>query len=403
MKSKHIVFVHGFLGWGPQDFHGLASYWGDALGEFSPSFETREAKCGPFSSFHDRACEVFAQIAGKPVDYGELHSRQAGHARTVSGYDFTGKAFVPEWSEENPVILIGHSAGAQTCLTLQRLLEENYWGGDTTANWIEAIVSIAGVLNGSLLTYIACDEQSGKVRGLASDFIGDALKILAKVHAIGDQSLYNLQLDQWIGPSDGSLATLKQKIDTTDFIGGEDNLGFDITLQGCHKANVAFGQRVATPSTYYLSLVTSASREPPLPGISFPTMNILLRETATYQKQRNDFAIPPIPDWGVGDLTIAKWRENDGALSAISQRYPFTGAPQPLGGEGIFALPETLEKGKWYFERVQQLLEASVDQLPVDHLDVVFGGSLNLLWRGKYKVAPKTIYQKLCLLFQTLP
>jgi triacylglycerol lipase len=40
-------------------------------------------------------------------------------------------------------------------------LEENYWGGDTTANWIEAIVSIAGVLNGSLLTYIACDEQSG--------------------------------------------------------------------------------------------------------------------------------------------------------------------------------------------------------------------------------------------------
>jgi triacylglycerol lipase len=189
MKSKHIVFVHGFLGWGPQDFHGLASYWGDALGEFSPSFETREAKCGPFSSFHDRACEVFAQIAGKPVDYGELHSRQAGHARTVSGYDFTGKAFVPEWSEENPVILIGHSAGAQTCLTLQRLLEENYWGGDTTANWIEAIVSIAGVLNGSLLTYIACDEQSGKVRGLASDFIGDALKILAKVHAIGDQSL----------------------------------------------------------------------------------------------------------------------------------------------------------------------------------------------------------------------
>jgi triacylglycerol lipase len=176
---------------------------------------------------------------------------------------------------------------------------KNYWGGDTTANWIEAIVSIAGVLNGSLLTYIACDEQSGKVRGLASDFIGDALKILAKVHAIGDQSLYNLQLDQWIGPSDGSLATLKQKIDTTDFIGGEDNLGFDITLQGCHKANVAFGQRVATPSTYYLSLVTSASREPPLPGISFPTMNILLRETATYQEQRNDFAIPPIPDWGV--------------------------------------------------------------------------------------------------------
>jgi hypothetical protein len=148
----------------------------------------------------------------------------------------------------------------------------------------------------------------------------------------------------------------------------------------------------------YLSLVTSASREQHLLDIPFPTINALLREPATYQEQRGDFAIPPISGWGLGDLTIDKWRENDGAVSVISQSYPFTGATQPLGGEGIFALPKRIEKGKWYFDRIQQMLDA-----PVDHLSVVFGGSLNLLWRAKYDVLPKTIYGKLRGLFQTLP
>jgi hypothetical protein len=129
-----------------------------------------------------------------------VHGRETGHARAVPGYDFTGKGFVQNWSKDNPVILIGHSAGAHTCLALQRLLEEKHWGGDTAADWIEAIVSVAGVLNGSTLTYLTCDEQTGRIRGPASEFIGGVLTALARVHAIGDRSLYNLQLDQWTGP-----------------------------------------------------------------------------------------------------------------------------------------------------------------------------------------------------------
>jgi triacylglycerol lipase len=142
MRSKNIVFVHGLLGWGPGELGGLP-YWGDALEQFHANFVTHEAKCGPLSSFHDRACEIFAQTKGGRVDYGEAHSAHAGHARFSRQYD---EGFVPDWSAENPIILVGHSAGAQTCLQLQALLAEDFWGIGSNADWVEAVVSIAGAL-----------------------------------------------------------------------------------------------------------------------------------------------------------------------------------------------------------------------------------------------------------------
>ena len=149
LRSRHIVFIHGMAGWGPKDFGGRVSYWGEALAQFGPALAPHVAKCGPFSALHDRACEVFAEIIGARVDYGEKHSREAGHARYAR--DFSGQAFVPGWSAENPVILVGHSAGALTALKLQKLLANDFWGVGSRADWIEVVVSVAGALNGSLL------------------------------------------------------------------------------------------------------------------------------------------------------------------------------------------------------------------------------------------------------------
>src|SRR6202035_952492 len=171
MKSKNIVFVPGLFGWGPAELGGLL-YWGDALAQFEGVFNTHEVKCGPISSFHDRACELFAQIKGAEVDYGEQHSKEAGHARKPRDRDYSGKPFVRNWSADNPVILIGHSAGAQTCLQLQQLLAGDLWKYGSNAQWVEAIVSIAGVLNGSTVTYLAgCDQATGKLKHLPSFFI----------------------------------------------------------------------------------------------------------------------------------------------------------------------------------------------------------------------------------------
>jgi len=71
VKSNHIVFVPGLFGWGPGELGGFP-YWGGALEQFDKNrFQTHWAKCGPVSSFHDRACEVFARIKGAKIDYGE--------------------------------------------------------------------------------------------------------------------------------------------------------------------------------------------------------------------------------------------------------------------------------------------------------------------------------------------
>jgi hypothetical protein len=61
MKSKYIVFVRGLFGWGSGELGGLP-YWGDALAQFEGVFKTHWAKCGPISSFHDRACELIGTL-----------------------------------------------------------------------------------------------------------------------------------------------------------------------------------------------------------------------------------------------------------------------------------------------------------------------------------------------------
>src|ERR1700752_4386196 len=119
MRSRNIVFVHGIFGWGPAELDGLP-YWGYALKLNPQGFTFHEASCGPVSSFHDRACEVAAQIRGARIDYGDEHSKIAKHDRWSD--DYSNKGFVQNWSETNPVVLVGHSAGAHTCLQLQRLL-----------------------------------------------------------------------------------------------------------------------------------------------------------------------------------------------------------------------------------------------------------------------------------------
>ncbi|MGH6838340.1 MAG: lipase [Methylocella sp.] len=397
MKSKHIVFVPGIFGWGPGELGGF-SYWGDALKQFNGTrFEAHEAKCGPVSSFHDRACEVFAQVKGTKVDYGLEHSTAEGHAQTSR--DYTGPGFVPDWSAENPVILIGHSAGAQTCLQLQQLLGSN-------ANWVEAIICVAGVLNGSTLAYMFCDEQTGRLKRAPGFLIRSALgaieaiRIAARpVHDFGEN--YDLYLDQWIGKTNATREEALAFFENSPrFTGGADNLAFDLTLQGCLAANQTFQ---TSNETYYFSLVTGATHESGFLGLPFgpktqqpdKSMNLLLRGAAEFQALKPDFAAPPCPAWGAGDLAIAKWRENDGAVSSISQRFPFTAAAQPMGGEGIFRRePEKIEKGKWYFEDIALITGARFD-----HLDPVFGAKLK---GSGIKAAQAMLYGKLSTLLQRL-
>lgn len=390
-RSNNIVFVHGLMGWGPKDLGGLP-HWGDAPAQFVPEFVPHLAKCGPLSSVHDCACEVFAQIRGTRVDYGEAHSAAAGHARFSR--DYSGRGFVDGWSKDNPVILIGHSAGAQTCRMLQSLLARDFWGLGSDADWIEAIVSVAGALNGSTLTYRYCDEDSGKLKLLPSRLVGKALAAVSSLSGVGASKLLDLHLDHWGRGCENGDDALMRSMDASRFIASGDNLGFDLSLHGAACLN-------KTMETFencrYLALVTSATRERSFLGLPFlrrthrpdRSMDILLRNPSRYIAQRPEFAVAPVPEWGEGDLTMEAWRENDGVLNTISQRYPFLGIVHPIGREGIFGFEDRLETGKWHYERLDEAFGR-----PFDHKDVTIGGAMKLLEKGR-RETHREVYRKL--------
>ncbi len=277
------------------------------------------------------------------------------------------------------------------------MLAEDFWKCGSNAQWAEAIVSIAGVLNGSTLTYLlGCDPATGKLKRLPSFFIQKGLDILKM---FGTEPVIDWYLDQW---TQGTIS-----IDDSNFAAGDDNPAFDLSLQGCYKANENFHTQ---NGTYYLSIVTSKT-DPLLPrwlgsllgkllGNQRPTpeMNPLLIPSAHYQGS-DPFGthIKPLSDWSTGDLTTDKRRENDGAVSSISQRLPFTAGVHPVSGERIFDCDiNTIEKGKWYYERAENIV-----QHRFDHLDVVAGCKLNLADRS-VDDAQRRLYGKLCTLLRDL-
>lgn len=121
-----IVFVHGMYGWGDSEgINKKIPYWGGTTGDLTEylsgkGIESYAASDGPISSAWDQACELYAQLKGTRVDYGEYHSRVYGYRRFGRTYK---KPLFENWSEEKKVHLIGHSFGGHVIRLLAHLLE----------------------------------------------------------------------------------------------------------------------------------------------------------------------------------------------------------------------------------------------------------------------------------------
>lgn len=126
MSGLQFVFVHGLSGWGSYDkVYRMMPYWGMRGGDLmaflrEKGFDCYAASVSPAGSAWDRACELYAQLAGTRTDYGKAHSAAYRHDRY--GRDFSGCPLIPEWNGKKRLVLLGHSFGGATVRMFSELL-----------------------------------------------------------------------------------------------------------------------------------------------------------------------------------------------------------------------------------------------------------------------------------------
>ncbi|MBD8532563.1 MULTISPECIES: triacylglycerol lipase [unclassified Massilia] len=177
-NNHPIVLVHGFLGFGPDQFPRSGFlYWGgkgDVAGHLRTYNGPRTvftAVVGAIATNRERAAELYAQLKGGCVDYGAQRLAADGSVRAVQcwaadpannpqGYP---AALYPAWDAAHPLHMIGHSQGGTTIRALVELLEHGdvnaadangnrgdlYRGGKV--GWIRSVTTISSPHNGTSL------------------------------------------------------------------------------------------------------------------------------------------------------------------------------------------------------------------------------------------------------------
>ena len=343
------ILVHGLGGWSPEaQIDQMSHYWGSTTGSLSEylnseGYNVQVASVGPFSSTWDRTCELYAELTGTRVDYGEAHSKAHGHERY--GREYTAEtALIENWGGKTKrgqrikVNLIGHSFGGETVRMLASLMaygdeaEKEATGKETSglftggkADWVNSVTTLCSPHNGSTLFYVV---DQGK---LVSTVLGlvYAVSGLAESTSLGD--FYDFRLEQF-GMSGAQTQSQATELINTVFSEGTDNAAYDLSPDGAQELNKKIR---LVDNVYYFSysyLTTQASQ---LTGTQVPKSSTLpvLMPTAYLmgkysENTKTDFKI---------DET---WLPNDGLVNVVSARYP-------IGDEFQEFDEENIAKGKW--------------------------------------------------------
>ena len=336
-KIKYpYVFVHGLGGWGESEgINETIQYWGGGTTDLksylvNEGYEVYMPSVGPISSAWDRACELYAQLTGTTVDYGEAHAKEHNHARygrTYSAPLFEGWGDKINGGQRVKINLIGHSFGGATVRLLTSLLEygseaEQLATGKETSplfmggkgDWVNSVTALCAPHNGSSLT-----EVLNTVGGLVG--IGDTTELLIKlcfgVAEIGSgaSSVYDFKLDHFgISQVGSENAEMKSAISAVTE-SGSDHAAYDLSPDGAAKLNSMIK---TVEDVYYFSYSYSATKEGsflrgqvPVAGI-FPVLYPFAMAMGSFKGTT------------AGGIAIDEtWQENDGLVSVVSARYPF--------------------------------------------------------------------------------
>ncbi len=315
MSRLQFIFVHGLSGWGSYDAaYQKMPYWGMRGGDLMPflrekGFECYAASVAPTGSAWDRACELYAQLAGTRTDYGEAHSRNNSHSRF--GRDYSECSLIPCFSEGSRLVLLGHSFGGTTVRMFSELLahgdaeEQKATPPDSLSplfkgglgKRIHSIVTLSSPMNGTA-AYDMFQDPDFDPAGVKVPWWS---KLLARMMSAGT----------------------REKPDGRD---PRDNANYDMHLDCAKKLN----ERISTlPHVYYLSVPCSMTVKQP-DGTYQPKRGI---EPLFAARSRQIGAYTGRTAGGI--IVDGTWRENDGLVNTVSAMVP-AGAPwKPLDREKI--------------------------------------------------------------------
>ena len=377
-KNKYpIILVHGFMGWGREEM-GKYRYWGGKVDLEKhlkeKGYTVFTANIGPISSNWDRAVELYYQIKGGQVDYGNAHSELFGLIQKPKRKKNPG--LYPEWSEENPVHLVGHSLGGQTVRMLDYLLktsildslekkEESDLLGESHEGWISSITSISTPHNGTTL----------------SDIVTASIPFLQDLIAVGavvGSSFYSFDLEQWgfSRADDETWGNYFRRMIDQKLWGTKNIVAWDVSVEGAKQMNTLCE---ANPDVYYFSFVTSNTKIDSASKRHVPdnSMSFILRANARLMGAKKAF-------YADGTATDSTWFENDGIVNKTSMFGPTTGTngPDPIA---IYREDELLIPGQWYVmgefqSDHRKFIGHSLKESELDSMKAVFTKHMALLW-----------------------
>ena len=337
------------MGWGPDEMAGY-KYWGgknDITNYLKEQgFEVYTASVGPVSSNWDRAVELFYQIKGGQVDYGQDHAKTFGLIQKPEAKNFPG--LYPEWDQNHPIHIIGHSMGGQTARMLQYLLESVFYLeeekeqpeestllGYVHTGWITSITTISTPHNGTTLSDII-------TKGIP--FLQDVMGVAAVV----GNDFFDFDLQQWGFEKrrEETWVAYFRRMREHKAWGTRNMCAWDVSLEGARTLNTLVP---VSSNIYYFSYATSNTRLDSTSGFHVPhkSMNLILWANARIMGRKKAY-------WTDGTATDSTWYENDGIVNTISQLGPTTGTD---GEDHIVAYKagELLIPGQWYHIKTYNL------------------------------------------------
>lgn len=394
-----FIFVHGMMGWGECEAMYKMPYWGMVCGNLvqqmrDSGVEAYAPQVGPLGSAWDRACELYAQLVGGTVDYGEAHSKAHGHARYGRTFD---KPLFEGWGQPmadggiKKIHLIGHSFGGATIRTLASLLdagseeERKATKGDDLSplfagghgDWVMTVTGLSAPHDGTTFVHAFPKLMIG-VKAVATA----ALTILANLGGIG---IYDVHMEQFgLNKVPGDPTFKRSFLLTKDQIKGmikvfryKDNVYDNLRIDEAAKINKKL---YPIPQAYYFSIAGNGTKaDPEHPEFQIRD-KIMIFAFIPFAKIMGRFPLGNIGGYEINE----NWRPNDGLVPLESARFP---QKEP---HEFYEDAKEIKKGIWY----------TMPDYSADH-GTVIGGSLTYIGPGKSKPY-KDYWKAHCDMLQSL-